>query len=76
VTLAVAALLISAGWLRGSVYPWVFRAHLPFAKNFGPEAVTAVRGVYWTLPTEIHFSLLFQLLLRLFDIDRPLRLTL
>jgi peptidoglycan/LPS O-acetylase OafA/YrhL len=36
--------------------------------------VAAIRGVYWTLPTEIHFYLLFPLLLRFLNVDRPLRL--
>jgi len=76
VTLAVAVALMSAGLLRGTVDPWSIAAHLAFAQNFVPEWVASIRGVYWTLPTEIHFYLVFPLLLRFLDVDRPLRLTL
>jgi peptidoglycan/LPS O-acetylase OafA/YrhL len=75
-TLAVAVALMSAGLLRGAVDPWSIAAHLLFAQNFIPEWVAAVRGVYWTLPTEIHFYIVFPLLLRFLSVDRPLRLAL
>lgn len=73
-TLVVAVGLISAGLLRGTVDPAMIGAHVVFAENFHPQWVGGIRGVYWTLPTEIHFYLLFPLLLRLIDLDRPLRL--
>ena len=74
VTIAVATVLMSAGLLRGTVDGWSIAAHLAFAQNFVPEWVASIRGVYWTLPTEMHFYLLFPLLLRFVDVDRPLRL--
>ena len=74
VTIAVAVGLIAAGLLRGKVEPWSIAAHLVFAQYIVPEWVTSIRAVYWTLPTEMHFYLAFPLLLRLLDIDRPLRL--
>ena len=74
VTLAVAVAVLSTRPPRSNFGPWSVAAHFLFAQNFVPEWVAAIRGVYWTLPTEIHFYLLFPLLLRFLNIDRPLRL--
>jgi len=71
-SIAVAVLLASIGLLKASTDPWVVLSHLVFAENFFPEMVTAIRGVYWTLPTEIHYYLLFPLLLRWVPLQRPL----
>ncbi|MDQ2962915.1 MAG: acyltransferase [Pseudomonadota bacterium] len=73
-SLAVAISLIAARLLRGNVDSWAIAAHLLFAENFDPVWATSIRGVYWTLPTEIHFYLIFPLLLRLTNVDRPLRM--
>ena len=72
VTLAV-AVASNSGLSRLTVEPWNVAAHLLFAQYLVPEWVTAIRGVYWTLPTEIHFYLLFPLLLRFLNVDHPLR---
>ena len=75
-TLVVAIGLIAAGQLRGQLDAGMIASHFLFAENFFPTWIAGIRGVYWTLPTEIHFYLLFPLLLRFTDIDRPLRLAL
>lgn len=70
-TLAVA--LVLAAW--GFTHPidaYTLAMHVLFAQNFDPRTVDAVNGVYWTLPTEIHYYLLFPLLLRFAPLDRPL----
>jgi peptidoglycan/LPS O-acetylase OafA/YrhL len=74
VTLLAAVVLIAARLLPGVLDARVIASHLVFAENFNPQWVTSIRGVYWTLPTEIQFYLLFPLLLRFTNIDRPLRL--
>jgi peptidoglycan/LPS O-acetylase OafA/YrhL len=71
-SIAVAVALASVGLLKASTDPQVVLAHVAFAENFFPEMVTAIRGVYWTLPTEIHYYLLFPLLLRWVPLRRPL----
>jgi len=71
-SIAVAVALAWIGLLKASTDPHVVLAHLFFAENFFPEMVTAIRGVYWTLPTEIHYYLLFPLLLRWVPLRRPM----
>jgi peptidoglycan/LPS O-acetylase OafA/YrhL len=75
-SIAVAVALASCGLLKASTDPWVVLMHLAFAENFFPEMVSAIRGVYWTLPTEIHYYILFPLLLRIAPLRRPLVLAL
>ena len=72
-SIAVAVLLASLGLLKASTDPWVVAMHLLFAEDFFPQTVIAIRGVYWTLPTEIYYYLLFPLLLRWVPLQRPLR---
>jgi peptidoglycan/LPS O-acetylase OafA/YrhL len=71
-SIAVAVVLASCGLLKASTDPYVVLMHLAFAENFFPEMTAAIRGVYWTLPTEIHYYLLFPLLLRWVPLRRPL----
>jgi peptidoglycan/LPS O-acetylase OafA/YrhL len=71
-SLAVAVTLASFGMLEASTDPWVVVAHVFFVEDFSPEMTTAIRGVYWTLPTEMSFYLLFPLLLRWVSLQRPL----
>ena len=73
-TLVFAITLIGLRLLPGHLDRWSIAAHLVFAENFYPGWVAAILGTYWTLPTEIHFYIIFPLLLRLTKIDRPLRL--
>ncbi len=73
VTIAVVVVLIEIGWLKGSVTPKIVIGHLLFLENFIPYWVGSLRGVYWTLPTEIHFYLVLPLVLRFIDVDRPWR---
>lgn len=75
-TLIVAVTLIGLRLLPGNLDAWSIAAHLAFAENFYPNWVASILGTYWTLPTEIHFYLLFPFLLRFIDVDRPLRLAL
>jgi peptidoglycan/LPS O-acetylase OafA/YrhL len=70
-SIAVAVMLASAGLLKASTDPWVVMAHLLFAEDFFPDTMIAIRGVYWTLPTEIYYYLLFPLLLRWVPLQRP-----
>ena len=71
--IVVVVILIHLHWLRGTRSIAAIAAHLAFLENFNPEWVTSLSDVYWTLPTEIIFYLLFPLLLRLLNVDRPLR---
>lgn len=71
-SIAVAVALASYGLLKASTDPQVVVMHLLFAENFFPEMATAIRGVYWTLPTEIHYYILFPLLLRWVPLQRPI----
>ncbi len=71
-SIAVAVMLAWLGLLKASTDPWVVMVHLLFAEDFFPETMTAIRGVYWTLPTEIFYYLLFPLLLRWVPLRRPL----
>ena len=71
-SIAVAVMLASFGLLKASADPWVVIAHLLFAEDFFPETMIAIRGVYWTLPTEMYYYLLFPLLLRWVPLQRPL----
>ncbi|MBS0319370.1 MAG: acyltransferase [Proteobacteria bacterium] len=73
VTVVVVVVLIHLHWLQGLRSVAAIAAHFLFAENFRAEWVGSLRAVYWTLPTEIHFYLLFPLLLRIVRIDRPLR---
>jgi peptidoglycan/LPS O-acetylase OafA/YrhL len=73
-TLAIAATLVGFGLLPGNLSAWSVGAHVAFAQNFYPAWVASILGTFWTLPTEIHFYILFPFLLRLVDIQRPLRL--
>lgn len=72
-TMAVVIVCILLGWLHGTVTPRIVIAHLLFLENFVPEWVSSLRGVYWTLPTEIDFYLLLPLLLRFVNVRHPLR---
>jgi peptidoglycan/LPS O-acetylase OafA/YrhL len=74
VSLFAAVVLIAGGLLPGRVHAGAIASHLAFAENFNPQWVTSIRGVYWTLPTEIGFYLLFPVLLRFTNLDRPLRM--
>ncbi len=71
-SIAVAVALGSFGLLKASTDPYVVVMHLLFAENFLPDMATAIRGVYWTLPTEIHYYILFPLLLRWVPLERPM----
>jgi peptidoglycan/LPS O-acetylase OafA/YrhL len=71
-SIAVAVALAACGALSAATDPLVVLMHLLFAENFFPEMVSAIRGVYWTLPTEIHYYILFPLLLRWVPLRRPL----
>ncbi|MBS0322189.1 MAG: acyltransferase, partial [Proteobacteria bacterium] len=73
VSVVVVVVLIHLRWLQGTRSVAAILAHLLFLENFRVDWVSSLRGVYWTLPTEIHFYLLFPLLLRWLRIDRPLR---
>jgi peptidoglycan/LPS O-acetylase OafA/YrhL len=73
VTIVVVVVLIHLGWLQGSAKPRNVIVHLLFLENFLPSWVTALRGVYWTLPTEMHFYLVLPFVLRFVDVDRPWR---
>ena len=72
----MAVALASWGLLEASTEPQVVLMHLLFAQNFFPEMTSAIRGIYWTLPTEIHYYILFPLLLRWVPLERPTRLAL
>jgi peptidoglycan/LPS O-acetylase OafA/YrhL len=73
VTIVVVVVLIQIGWLKGSVTWKIVVGHLLFMENFIPYWVGSLRGVYWTLPTEMHFYLVLPLVLRFIDVDRPWR---
>jgi peptidoglycan/LPS O-acetylase OafA/YrhL len=73
VTIAVVVILLHFDWLDGRQNLRIVVAHLLFLENYVPAWVTTLRGVYWTLPTEIGFYLAFPLLLPLIDRDRPWR---
>ncbi len=72
-SLIVVVILVHLHWLQGTRSVGKIAAHVLFLQNFNPGWVTSLRGVYWTLPTEIHFYLLFPLLLRFVPLARPLR---
>ena len=71
-SIGAAVVLSSFGLLKASTDLWVVVLHLLFAEDFFPDTVIAIRGVYWTLPTEIYYYLLFPLLLRWVSLRRPL----
>ena len=73
VTIVVVVILLHFGWLHGKQNLRIVIGHLLFLENYVPAWVTTLRGVYWTLPTEMSFYLLFPLLLPLVDRDRPWR---
>ncbi|MEP7061394.1 MAG: acyltransferase [Betaproteobacteria bacterium] len=73
VTILAVVVFIHLGWLQGSAMPRIVIAHLFFLENFLPSWVASLRGVYWTLPTEMHFYLVLPFILRFVDIDRPWR---
>jgi peptidoglycan/LPS O-acetylase OafA/YrhL len=73
VTIAVVVILLHFDWLNGKQNLRIVVAHLLFLENYVPAWVTTLRGVYWTLPTEMSFYLLFPLLLPLVDRHRPWR---
>lgn len=73
-TLVVAVTLIALRLLPGHLDAWSIAAHVAFAENFYPNWVASILGTYWTLPTEIHFYIIVPFLLRLTNLDRPLRL--
>ena len=73
VTILVVIVLIHLGWLQGTAKPRIVLVHLLFLENFNPSWVSSMRGVYWTLPTEMHFYLVLPFVLRFIDVDRPWR---
>jgi peptidoglycan/LPS O-acetylase OafA/YrhL len=72
-TIAAVVILLHFDWLQGRQNLRIVVAHLLFLENYVPAWVTTLRGVYWTLPTEMGFYLLFPLLLPLVGRDRPWR---
>jgi peptidoglycan/LPS O-acetylase OafA/YrhL len=73
VNILAVVVLIHLHWLQGTRQFLPTLAHFFFFENFRAEWVGTLRSVYWTLPTEMHFYLLFPLLLPLMPVDRPLR---
>lgn len=73
VSLIVVVILIHLHWLHGLRSVADILAHFLFLQNFVREWVVSLRAVYWTLPTEMSFYLLFPLLLRSIDRERPWR---
>lgn len=76
VNILVVVVLIHLHWLQGTRQFLPTLAHFFFLENFSPQWVGSLRGVYWTLPTEMHFYLLFPLLLPLMPVKHPLRFAL
>jgi peptidoglycan/LPS O-acetylase OafA/YrhL len=73
VNILVVVILIHLHWLQGTREFLPTLAHFFFFENFYPDWVGSLRAVYWTLPTEMHFYLLFPLLLPLMPVRHPLR---
>jgi peptidoglycan/LPS O-acetylase OafA/YrhL len=69
----VAAVALGAyGLLHASTDPAIVALHFLYLENFRPDAVAAIRAVYWTLPVEMYFYLLFPLILPCVPVKRPL----
>jgi len=73
VTIIVVVVLIHFRWLQGSDKLRTVIVHLLFLENFVPSWVSSLRGVYWTLPTEMQFYLVLPFALRFVNVDRPWR---
>lgn len=74
-SIAVAVVLTALGLINTATEPVTVMLHLLFAQNFDVNTISAIRGVYWTLPTEIHYYLVFPLLLRWAPMRRPILMT-
>ena len=73
VSIVAVVVLVHLHWLAGTRSIAAILAHFLFVHTLNPEWTLSLLGVYWTLPTEMHFYLLFPLLLRVLDVERPLR---
>lgn len=72
-SIAVALLLGSYGWLNAAADGEVVLLHVLFLQGFVEDAGGAIRTVYWTLPVEMSFYAFFPLLFRWLDPKRPWR---
>jgi peptidoglycan/LPS O-acetylase OafA/YrhL len=71
-SIVVAVALGAYGLLHASTDPAIVALHFLYLENFHPDAVAAIRAVYWTLPVEMYFYLLFPLILPWVPVKRPL----